>query len=983
MHAFFVRRPRFAFAFSVLIIMTGIISLQYIPTALLPDIHKPSVSVSTSYPSASPEVLETSFVRPVEEALNGIKNMDSIHSFSTNDGFATVKVTFKADTSLEQNEINVQNRLATISSTLPPAIQKRGLWIKPSTTSNQLFVISLFSPDNSLNSLQLSDYANRFLVKALSRVPGVADVKTSDSMEVSVKLNLNKMRIFNITTAQVEDAVAEQNQPVASGSVGQAPSADKQPFTFSIRTHGLLNSLDQIGNIIVKSNPNGSFVRLQDIATLDMRSTTNNIGYAMLNGKSTAFINVFQRSDANSLITARAVKKTLQQLSSHFPGNVSAKIIIDASRFIEVSVQEVISTLFEAILLVVLIIFLFLQNWRATLVPVVAIPVSLIGTLAFIALLGFSINLISLFALILSIGIVVDDAIIVVENVERHIVQNHLSPKTATIRAMKEITGPVIVTTGVLLSVFLAVAFLPGVQGKIFKQFAAVLSVSVLISAITALTLSPALCATLLVKKLSPPAFMYPVYKFINGLGNKYTASVMRLLKYNRLIMVLLFILLAGSFVLFKILPGGFIPEEDQGYLEIYIKLPQAISANTTNKLSQQVSDIVKEQTGVSNVVIIPDKSTDENGIFGFIQLNAWSKRKTSSLSAEAIMATLQEKLKFIPDAKVFVFNPPMIRGNSMGKIRMELQSTGDKSLHDLAEVAGDLADEMEEHPEFSRAFSNFDTDSPGFKLVIDRNKAKALGVSLTTISDSLSTLSPLLVSRLHTNNQRYDINLQAAQIFRQTPDNLRDFYVLNDKGKMISLSAFAELKFSHTASWIPHYNLYRSAAIIASPAPGYSTSDAIVTLQKLADKLPADYKYTWSDKTFEEMKSIKILPWLFFLAIVFIYLFLVALYESWSVPISVLIIIPVATSGAFLGLLLCHRENNIYVQIGLLLLIGMAAKSTILMIEFAIKARQAGHSIYDAACAAAKLRFRPVIMTSCSLIFGVIPLLMAHGPGA
>ena len=984
MHAFLTTKPRLAFTISILIVIAGLISFNRIPVNLLPDIKKPMVKIKTSYPSANAKVLENSFIQPVEDALNGVKGMDYIRSFSTNDGFAMIRVVFNAGTDPDQNEINVQNRLSTVIPRLPAAIQANGITVN-SSSSTKILVISLYSSDNSMSPLQLNDYANRFIIRPLTRLPGVSEVKVSDTMSIKVSLDLHKMQALGVTIDQVSKSIREQNQAVAAGYISAAPAHADQQFTFPIQADGLLSSLAEIKKVIVRAKPDGGTVYLEDIARIAPASQNAEIGEAILNGKSTAFITVYQRTDASTVPVADAVKNTLNKLSEYFPASIGTQIIIDQSQFIQVSINEVLKTLLETTMLVILVVFLFLQNWRTTLIPAAAIPVSLIGTLTFMAMLGYSINTVSLFALVVSIGIVVDDAIIVIENVERHMSQHNLHPREATIRAMKEISGPVLTTTLVLLSVFISVAFLPGIQGKILKQFSLVLSISVSISSLVALTLSPALCTTLLRTHVNTPAMMQPVASFINKLTSGYIKTVAQLLKYNKPILLLLLMIMAGAFIIFRYLPTGFIPDEDQGNLKIYMQLPQGVSASKVNELGQYATNIIERQPGVKNVAIIPENDAEGSSLEGFIQLKPWSQRTKTSESIEAVIKNLQRELNELPDARVLIYNPPLIGGKSMGKLNLHIQSTDGQSLEALAKVAESFAKEAEKCPQIGKIISNFETDVPVFKLNIDRNKARTLGISMQDISKNLQTLDPVTASRFNIHQRQYDIQLQTDRQFRQHPGNLHDFYLISDKShkKQIPLSTVATLSQVPGASWISHYNLYRAAKVDGQPAPGYSASEAIQALTALLARLPEGYKYTWSGQTLEQINANKTLFWLFPLSALFIYLFLVALYESWLLPLAVMVIVPTAIFGACFLLLILQMENNIYTQIGLLLLIGMSAKSTILMTEFSIKARGSGASIREAAFAAAKLRFRPVLMTSLAFILGIIPLLFATGPGA
>ena len=980
MHDAFINKPHIAFVISILLIITGLMSAQHIHVATLPNVTNPMVRITAFYPTADPTILEQTFVTPAEKAFNSLEGVHHIASSVASDGFAVIRVVFNAGTQPEKNEINVQNRLATILPSLPQAIQKRGVFVK-SSSDQEIMAIAVYSPDDAFSPLQLSDYAARFMVKPLSRAKGVSNVKVSDTMVMNVSLNIEKLQSFDITIAHIMHTIQEQNQVAAIGQIGAAPNAHNPTFTLTISTNSLLQSLEQIKNIIVKADTTGHIVYLRDMA--DVKFVSQEKTQSTLNGKAATFIAIFQHPDANTLTTIRNVNEQLHRLSKQLPVNISTKVIDCTEQFISVSIKEVIYALIEAIILVILVVFLFLQNWRTTFIPAITIPIALIGTLTFMFILDYSINTITLFAILMSIGIVVDDAIIVVENVARHMSKDHLSPRAATMKAMREITAPILVTTCVLLSVFIPVAFLPGVQGRILQQFSVVLSITVAISSIVALTLSPALCATLLKPTMPAPIFMKPIHQFFHGITVLYKKSIMGLLARNYYVIALLCFLLIAAVIIFNKIPSGFIPNEDQGYIRFYIKLPYAMSTQQIHQLNQKITNIVLKEKTVANVAITPESEHNRSALTGFVQLTHWSKRTLKSDRADAVIDRLQTQFDTLANIKAFVYNPSLIKDSGTGKVSLQLQSLSGHSLDHLADTAEQFAEKAEDLPLFRVIFSNFDIDVPAVKLKLNTEKIKTLGIPLKEIRNSFEIFNPNAISMFYTIDQRTDIQLQAQYLFRETPESLQSFYVRNEKNEFISLASLVSFEKTQAASWIPHYNLHRSATIISRPNKSYSTGDAIKALGTLAAKLPQDYTYTWNGETQEQIDAAKQLPWLFLFAIVFIYLFLVVLYESWSLPLSVIIIIPTAILGSSAALLCLNMENNIYAQIGMLLLIGMTAKTTILITEFSIKMKRNGISTYQAALDAAQLRFRPVIMTSLSFILGVLPFLIASGPGA
>lgn len=989
---FFIRRPKTAFVLSILITLAGLISVNKLSVTMYPEnVTPPVVEVEANYPGANSSVVEQSVVQPLEQAINGVKNMTHITSRSSNDGSANIQVFFKGGTNADIDTVNVQNRVLRTASQLPPTVNQHGITVRQGNGGNIVMGINLYSPDGSMDGLKMSSYADHYIINPLSRVPGVSKAYMMAQMRYSMRIWLNpdSMQALKVTVDDIQRAISEQNKIIAAGNIGAAPSGKSQMYEYSIESSGRLKTPQEFGNIIIRANPDGGYVRLYDVADIKLGSEYYQ-GISRLNNHPTVFIAITQLPDSSAIDVASGVKNTIQRLERSFPPGLKAKIVFDSTSFISVSVYEVLKTLTEAILLVTLVVFLFLQNIRATLIPALAIPVSVIGTFAFMNLFGISVNLMSLFALMLAIGIVVDDAIIVIENTERHIAQG-MPPKAAAHQSMKEIASPVLATTFVLLAVFGPVAFVPGVSGQLFRQFSAVLSIAVLISALNALTLSPALCATLLTPgHTGRLKFMRPFERFfIHKITDKYNTTVHFLLRRTGRVGIVFLILLAGTGLLIKTMHTGFIPIEDQGYLLADVQLPDAASLARTNKVLKQVTDIALKQPGVSDINTISGFSlfsgNGSNSGFAIIVLKNWAARKDKNESQAAIQQALQNKMTGIADVRIQIVQPPTIdTGDSTGGFSLQLQDTGEHSPQALAQAAKQLVKRAYEQPELAQVFTTFRANVPMYELKVDRDKAKALGVSLDEVYQTLQTqLGSFYINDFSMDEKIYPVIIEAQPPFRSKASDLEHFYVRSNTGQMISVAVFARLEKIRGAPTINHFNLYRSISINGKAAPGYSSDQALATMKKLADHLPEGYSYDWSGKAAEQIATSDYTPLLFMLAILFIYLILTALYESWAIPFVVLIIIPVAVFGASAAIHIFDIESGIYCQIGMLLLIGMAAKSTILMAEFSVKRRATGSTIIDAAKAAAKLRFRAVLMTSLAFMLGVLPLIFTSGAGA
>ncbi|MTI13684.1 multidrug efflux RND transporter permease subunit [Sansalvadorimonas verongulae] len=986
---FFIKRPKFAFVISIVITLAGLISLSMLPVNMYPEIAPPQVQVSATYPGASAQVVEEAVIRPLEEKINGVEDMLYIESSASNDGRATITVTFKSGIDDDIAQVNVQNRVSLAESKLPADVRSQGITVRKQS-SNILMGVVLRSPDGRFDNKFLSNYASNYITEPLARISGVSAVNVMGDQTYSMRLWLNpdRMNALNVTVTDVRNTLNEQNMVVAAGKLGQGPNLPDQQFEYTIQSQGRLRTESEFGNTIIRANPDGSIVRLRDIARIEL-GTQSYSGQARLDGKPIAFIVAYQLPSANALDVAEGVHAEMERLSQSFPEGLEYYIPYDTTRFISRSISEVISTLFAAVALVVLVVFLFLQNIRMTLIPTLAIPVSLIGTFAIMNVLGYSINTISLFGLVLAIGVVVDDAIVVIENVERHISEG-MHPIEATRVTMTEVTGPVIATTLVLLAVFVPVGFMPGITGTLYKQFSVTISVAVLISSLNALTLSPALCATILrADKMSHLRMMKPLEALITRMTGSYKTTVGWMLKRAARIGVLFLILLAAAGYLLKELPSSFVPNEDQGFLLLNLQLPDAASVNRTNEVMERINKMVLNDPAVDHFVGITGFSimagSGSNNGLGFIILKDWDERTTPEMQPAAILGRLQGQLWAMQDAQAFAFEMPSIPGlGATGGFDFRLQDTMGRDPQQLAQVLNGLIFEANQRPELSRVMSTFRANVPQYSLSVDRDKVKAMGVNISDVYQTLQAqLGSMYINDFTRFGRIYQVIMQAENKYRTKPEDLSNYFVRNATGEMVPLSTMVSMKPILSASSISRFNLYNSATINGEAAPGYSSGDAIKAMTELAEKLPDGYTFEWAGQTRQEISAGNLTPILFGLAILFVYLFLVAQYESWNIPFSVIASVPIAIFGAALGLTLTGMVNNIYAQIGMVLLIGIAAKTAILIVEFAMSKREEGMSILEAAETAAGLRFRAVLMTALSFVLGILPLVAATGPGA
>ena len=986
----FIRRPKFAFVISILITLAGLLALRALPVNMYPDMAPPQIQVSATLPGASAEVVEEAVIRPVEQQLNGVEGMIYIESTASSDGAASITLTFESGTDTDIAQVNVQNRVALAEPFLPDEVRRQGVVVRKQA-GNMLMGINLISDRPDLDGVFLSNYASNNLIDTLGRVPGVGSAEVMGAKDYSMRIWLDPQRMaaLSITVADVAAALREQNQIVAAGKLGQPPVPAGQQLVYSIQSRERLSDPDEFAQTILRARSDGGFVRLRDVGRIELGSRSY-ASTAKLNNQDTAFLVIYQLPDANALDVAKRVKQEVSAVASGFPDGVRHDVLFDTTEFISRSIDEVMVTLFQAVALVILVVFLFLQNWRATLIPSIAIPVSLIGTFAVMSALGYSINTITLFGLILAIGIVVDDAIVVIENVERILEEEKLPIQQAVTKAMTEVTGPVIATTLVLLAVFVPVGFMPGITGELYKQFSVTISVAVIISSINALTLSPALCVSLLGRGGNHTIRWLRPFERLVSIGTRgYDGLITRLLRKGTLAGVAVVAVLLASAGLFRAVPSAFVPPEDQGFLFVDVQLPDAASFERTDAVLEQVTNIVLKDPAVTDFITVSGFSllggANSNNGMGIIVLKDWEERAGESLSLVQTVPRLSSRLWTLTQAQVMVFNPPAIPGiGTSSGFDFRLQDNIGRGVDELSQVMNGLIFEANQHPALSRVYSTYRASIPQYLLQVDRNRAKAMGIGLSDIFSTLQTqLGSLYVNDFTRFGRNYRVLLQAEGSFRQKPEDLSHYYVRNQQGDMVPLTTLASLEPVLGPSTIERFNLKRAVTISGEPAAGFASSDALQAMESLSEKLPQGYAFSWAGQSLQEIQAGSLVTVIFLLAIVLVYLFLVAQYESWSLPLAVIGAVPLAMFGAMGGLWLFGLANNIYAQVGLVLLIGLSTKTAILIVEFAVQLRQSGMSTPEAARQAAVLRFRAVLMTAFSFVLGVLPLVFASGAGA
>jgi HAE1 family hydrophobic/amphiphilic exporter-1 len=993
MVGFFIERPIFASAIAVILVLAGSICYFLLPVSQFPDITPPQVVVSAVYPGASAQVVADTVTTPLEQQINGVAGMTYMSSSSSNDGSSTTTITFDVGYPLSIAAVDVQNRVAQAASSLPPIVNQAGVTIKKQNP-NFVLIVNLTSPDKSVDPVALSNYAYLQIVDPLKRLEGVGDVQIFGERRYSMRIWLDPDKLANlgITAVDVQNAIAEQNVQVAAGKIGQSPAPAGTPFEMQVNATGRLSNVTEFGDIVVRADANaGSVVRLRDVARIEL-GALQYTSTAFFGEDPTVVLAIYQMPGSNALALQQRVKDKMQELSKRFPKGIDYAMHYDTTRFVSASMHDVVVTLIQALLLVVAVVFIFLQSWRTTIIPTIAIPVSLIATLVVMQLLGFSLNMLSLLGMVLAIGLVVDDAIVVVENVERQL-EAGLKPLEAARAAMKEVTGPIIATTAVLMAVFVPVAFIPGVAGRLYNQFALTVAISVGISAFNSLTLSPALSAAFLRHR---GEVRFAPFRWFNSgfsrLSHAYAESVRVLIRW-RVAMLALFVLAVGATYLVSLrIPSTFLPVEDQGYFFVVVQLPDGASLERTDAVAKQVRDILKSTPGVDIVGSISGlnfltQAAQSNSAVEFAILKPWDQRPPEQ-GASNIVSSVRPKLLGLPGAIALSFDPPSIPGlGTTGGFEFQVEDLTGRGSVALNDVAQALIAEARKQPELNpqQLFTSFSTSTPQFNYDLDRNKAKLLGLKLPDVFNTLQIyLGSLYVNDFNLFGRTFRVTLQADKDARASPSDLSRLYVRNSTGGMVPLSTLGTLRAIAGPETVPHYNNYASALINGGAAPGYSSGQAVAAMERAAAAvLPRDFGYEWTGITFQELKAGSIATIVFALAIVFVFLILAAQYESWSMPFMVLLAVPLALFGAMLALWLRGRQIDVYSQIGFVMLIGLAAKNAILIVEFAKRRREDGLGIVEAAMMAARLRLRPILMTAFAFILGVVPLMFATGAGA
>ncbi len=993
---FFIDRPIFASVLSIIIVVVGLVSLQKLPVAQFPEITPPMIQIDADYPGASAEVVAEAVARPIEVQLPGIDNLLYYDSTSTNDGHMTMRLTFEIGTDIDIAQVQTQNRQRLAEPQLPDEVVRQGVTVKK-TSPDLLSVIALSSTDPEHDTIFLSNYALLRIIDNIKRLPGVGDAIIFGGQNYSMRLILDPIRMaqLNLTPTEIAAVVREQNRDFPAGRIGREPMPRGTELTIPVITRGRMSEVKEFEEMIVRAYPDGSMVRLRDVARVELGAQSYDLE-GRWNGKPNTFLLTFLAPGANALDTIQNIRQEMEKLAKNFPAAVSYDVPYDTTTFIDVSIKEVVKTLAEAILLVILVVFVFLQSWRATIIPAVAVPISLIGTFAGMEALGFSINTLTLFGMVLAIGIVVDDAIVVVENVERHLTKGGMAPREAAKKAMDEVTGPVIAIVLVLAAVFVPVAFLGGITGELYKQFAITIALSVAISGFVALTLSPALCALVLKPGHDSPKGFWKIFnRSFDWLQTRYVGTAGLILKRSAMAMVIFLVLLFVILGLFRTVPGSFLPEEDQGYFISVVQLPDGASMARTTEVLTKIEDYFQSIPAIHST----DTLAGQNFVFGtrgtnqatmFVPLHHWDMRKNAEEQVPSLITSAFQEFAKIPEALILAFNAPSIRGlGSTGGFTAQLQDPSGSHFSEFAAVAQEFVAKAMEHPAIAVANTNFRVSAPRLYAQVDRERAKALGVPISEIFDTMQAyFGNLYVNDFVKFGRIYRVQTEALPEYRSNPDDISKIYVRAQSGTthtMIPLDSVVTTEFNSGPDPVTHFNGFNSALILGSAAPGYSSGQALEALEQAADEVlaPKGYMLDWSGISFQERKAEGQSIWVFSFALLMVFLVLAALYESWSIPFAVILAIPFGVLGALLAIWTRGLTNDIYFQIGLVTLIGLAAKNAILIVEFANQRYAAGMSLVDAALEAARLRFRPIIMTSMAFILGVFPLVIASGAGA
>lgn len=990
---FFISHPIFATVIAFIMLLLGGLSMITLPISQYPNIVPPTIQVSATYPGASSDVTSAAVTRPLEEQINGVENMIYMSSNSTNNGTSQIVITFDVGTDQDIAAVNVNNNTSVAIAQLPEEVQKLGVSIQKQST-NLLLIVTLYSPSETWDSFFLSNLAQINVLQALQRVPGVGQVTNFGVLEYSMRIWLDtpKLAALGISPREVQLAVAQQNQQAVGGQTGAPPTTElAPPYILQVNTLGRLDEVQQFQDIVVKARPDGSLIRLKDVARIELGAQNYDTA-ALQDGKPAALLGIYQLPAANAFAVAQAIEKAMQDLAPNFPPDVEYKISFNTTEFVSASIDELLQTFLEAGLLVIAVIFIFLQRLRATLIPMIAIPVSIIGTFAIMPLLGFSINTLSLLGLVLAIGLVVDDAIVVVENIQRQFEEGETSPRRAALKAMKEVARPIIATTLVLAAVFIPAAMMPGITGRLYNQFAATIAIAVILSGINSLSLSPAMAALI----LRPGGLMTkgPLGYFNRGfdrLNHHYTRTVGRLAQMWWVMLLFLLLLLGLTSALVLRTPTAFIPEEDNGYFFCLLQTPPGASLDRSQQFTEQVRHILAQQPEVETVIEVSGFNfltsvAETNASFVVPVLKPWHQRTKPDQSAEAIISRVNKLFMALPEGIAQAASPPAIPGlGTVGGFQLQINNQSGVQLSELVKAADKFLEQGRQLPQIGMLSTSFQSDVPQLNLKIDRTKLQALGVTIEDAFQALQlNVGSATVNQFNLFSQVYYVYIQGDAVYRMQPADLLNLFVINRDGNAIPFAAFSSVELETGTDNLTHYNVMDSIQINGAAAAGVSSGEAITALDKLAKEvLPLGITMSWTGIVYQQLQAGSLAPIIFALAVVMAFLFLAAQYESWTLPILVVITVPLAALGAVVALHLCHLPLDVYAQIGLVMLIGLAAKNGILIVEFAKDIRETGKGAMESALTAAKLRLRPILMTAFAFILGAVPLATATGAGA
>lgn len=987
---FFIDRPVFSTVLSILIVLVGIIGLTMLPVDQYPQITPPVVKISASYPGASALTVSQAVATPIEQELNGTPGMIYMQSSSSNSGGLNITVTFEVSADADLAAVEIQNRVKLAESRLPAEVVQNGITIEKQAPS-QLMTLSLMSEDPKFDEIYLSNFATINVLDVLRRIPGVGRVSNIGSRYYGMQIWVYPDRLANmgLTVKDLQDALKDQNRESAAGELGKQPVLDVD-ITLPVTAPGRLSTAEEFEDIVIRANPDGSIVRMKDVARVSLEASS----YATesgINGKNAAILGIYMLPGANALEVAQQVKDAMKEISKNFPEGLEYNFPFDMTEYISQSVHEVYKTLFEALFLVILVVFLSLQNWRAALIPTIAVPISLIGTFGFMLIFGFSLNMLTLLGLILAIGIVVDDAIVVVENVERIMAEERLTAREATHKAMRELSGALIATSMVLAAVFVPVSFLGGITGQLYRQFSVTIVVSVLLSTVVALTLSPAMCALILRPSHKKKPFIFRKINLWLAIGNKkYTKLLQKAIGNPRRIVAAFGMILVAIFVLNRVLPTSFIPEEDQGFFTVELEMPEGATLGRTREVTDRAIRYLEEQEAVAYVQNVtgssPRVGTSQSRATLTVILKPWEERKSSDMKVEDVMAAARKEFYYYPEIKAYLNRPPVIPGlGESGGLEMQLEAKGDANWDNLVNATDTFLYYASQAPELQGVSSALQSEIPQLYFDVDRDRAKFLGIPLSDIFSTMKAyLGSVYVNDFNMFNRIYRVYIQAEAPYRATRDNIGLFFVRAKNGAMVPLTALGTTQYTTGPGTIKRFNMFSTASISAVAAPGYSTGEAMAAMERIArEHLPENIGLEWSGLSYQEKKAGGQTGFVLALVFLFVFLFLAAQYESWIVPIAVLLSLPVAALGAYLGVWMTGLENDVYFQIGLVTLIGLAAKNAILIVEFAKVQVDAGVDVVKAAIHAAQMRFRPILMTSLAFVLGMLPMVLASGPGS